>query len=92
MKTRRLHGVGGHGTVSDPAKAALRLKKRTEISARIRQVAGCRWPPEMLARAADLNARLLKPRVGGAEQRDAIEAQCRPFLRRPCPPRPRRPS
>ncbi|KAK7232761.1 hypothetical protein SO694_00037226 [Aureococcus anophagefferens] len=80
-------GVGGHGTVSDPAKAALRLRKRNEISQRIRQVAGCRWPPEMLTRAAELNARYLRPRAGAEDQRAAVEAQCKPFLRRPCPPR-----
>ncbi|KAH8051504.1 hypothetical protein JL722_10676 [Aureococcus anophagefferens] len=67
--------------------AALRLRKRNEISQRIRQVAGCRWPPEMLNRAAELNARYLRPRAGAEDQRAAVEAQCEPFLRRPCPPR-----
>ena len=82
-------GVGGHGTVSDPAKVAQRLKKREEISARIRQVAGCRWPPEMLRKAADLNAALLQPRPGLADDgaRSAIRDQCDAFLARPCPPR-----
>ena len=48
-------GVGGHGTVSSPEKTKLRLRKRAEIGARIRAVAGCRWPPEMLGRARLLN-------------------------------------
>lgn len=89
-------GVGGHGTVSDDAKTRLRLKKRAEISQRIRAVAGCRWPPEMLRHARALNARLLTPRKGD-DVRSAIDAgdvglreterACRPFLSRPCPPR-----
>ena len=58
-------GVGGHGTVSSPEKTKLRLRKRAEIGARIRAVAGCRWPPEMLERARLLNEELLERRPGG---------------------------
>ncbi|KAJ8609829.1 hypothetical protein CTAYLR_008135 [Chrysophaeum taylorii] len=77
-------GVGGHGTVSDPQKAALRLRKRQEISLRIRQVAGCRWPPAMLQRARDLNDRYLTLRPNGRAVLDDIDTRCRPFVARPC--------
>lgn len=85
-------GIGGHGTVSDPAKAALRLRKRTEISARIRNVVGCRWPPEMLGHAFDLNEKLLSKRDGADQQRSSIDSQCRAFLNRPCPPKGKTPN
>ena len=61
-------GVGGHGTVSSPEKTKLRLRKRAEIGARIRAVAGCRWPPEMLERARLLNEELLERRPGTIKQ------------------------
>mmetsp|Transcript_10382 Transcript_10382/g.31021 ORF Transcript_10382/g.31021 Transcript_10382/m.31021 type:complete len:350 (+) Transcript_10382:218-1267(+) len=82
-------GVGGHGTVSDPAKAALRLRKRQEISLRIRAVAGCRWPPEMLKRADDLNRMLLRDRPRGAKTREVVDAQCAKFMKHPCRAGPR---
>mmetsp|Transcript_8231 Transcript_8231/g.28967 ORF Transcript_8231/g.28967 Transcript_8231/m.28967 type:complete len:311 (+) Transcript_8231:195-1127(+) len=80
-------GVGGHGSVSDPAKVALRLRKREEISHRIRQVAGCRWPASMLEHAQALNSALLRPRSGHEGTRAAVAGQCAAFLRRPCPPK-----
>ena len=77
-------GVGGHGTVSSQAKAQLRLRKRAEIGAKIRRVAGCRWPPEMLNHAAALNEALLQRRpAGDAARREAAE-KCARFARRPC--------
>jgi len=75
-------GVGGHGTVSDPAKTALRLKKRQDISTEIRTIAGCRWPPAMLARAAALNKQHLRIRDDAVV--DEIDAKCLAFTSRPC--------
>mmetsp|Transcript_11167 Transcript_11167/g.34462 ORF Transcript_11167/g.34462 Transcript_11167/m.34462 type:complete len:177 (-) Transcript_11167:27-557(-) len=80
-------GVGGHGTVSDERKTQLRLRKRAEISTRIREVAGCRWPPEMLRRADDLNKAHLVDRAAGAEARHLIDAHCRKFAKHACPPK-----
>ena len=77
-------GVGGHGTVSSPEKTKLRLKKRAEIGARIRAVAGCRWPPEMLARARLLNEELLSRRPGADEARREAEQKCARFRKHPC--------
>ena len=77
-------GVGGHGTVSSPEKTKLRLRKRAEIGARIRGVAGCRWPPEMLARARSLNEELLERRPGADEARREAEQKCARFRKHPC--------
>ena len=77
-------GVGGHGTVSSPEKTKLRLRKRAEIGARIRGVAGCRWPPEMLARARSLNEELLSRRPGADEARREAEQKCARFRKHPC--------
>jgi len=77
-------GVGGHGTVSSPEKTKLRLRKRAEIGARIRAVAGCRWPPEMLARARSLNEELLSRRPGADEARREAEQKCARFRKHPC--------
>ncbi|CAH0373493.1 unnamed protein product [Pelagomonas calceolata] len=76
-------GVGGHGTVSSPEKTKLRLRKRAEIGARIRAVAGCRWPPEMLERARLLNEELLERRPGTDALREARE-KCARFRKHPC--------
>ena len=77
-------GVGGHGTVSSPEKTKLRLRKRAEIGARIRGVAGCRWPPEMLERARLLNEELLSRRPGADEARREAEQKCARFRKHPC--------
>lgn len=77
-------GVGGHGSVSNPKKEALRLKNRQAISLRIRQVAGCRWPPPMLRHAELLNNRYLAVRDGAESTLDEIDAKCAPFVSRPC--------
>ena len=77
-------GVGGHGTVSSPEKTKLRLRKRAEIGARIRAVAGCRWPPEMLERARLLNEELLSRRPGADEARREAEQKCARFRKHPC--------
>ena len=77
-------GIGGHGTVSSPEKTKLRLRKRAEIGARIRAVAGCRWPPEMLARARLLNEDLLSRRPGADEARREAEQKCARFRKHPC--------
>ena len=76
-------GVGGHGTVSSKEKTQLRLRKRAEIGARIRGVAGCRWPPEMLERARLLNEELLERRPGTDALREARE-KCARFRKHPC--------
>ena len=77
-------GVGGHGTVSSKEKTQLRLRKRAEIGARIRAVAGCRWPPEMLERARSLNEELLSRRPGADEARREAEQKCARFRKHPC--------
>ena len=77
-------GVGGHGTVSSPEKTKLRLRKRAEIGARIRAVAGCRWPPEMLERARLLNEELLDRRPGADQARREAEQKCARFRKHPC--------
>ena len=77
-------GVGGHGTVSSPEKTKLRLRKRAEIGARIRAVAGCRWPPEMLERARLLNEELLERRPGADQARREAEQKCARFRKHPC--------
>ena len=81
-------GVGGHGTVTSPEKAALRLRKRSEISNRIQQIAGCRWPPPFTERAAALNQKFLKKRVGDSFQstRANLAAKAAEFAKRPCKP------
>lgn len=77
-------GIGGHGTVSDPVKTQLRLDMRQNISRRIRQIAGCRWPPSMLRHVNDLNAKYLAPRPGSLPLRDDLHAKCKTFTSRPC--------
>ena len=77
-------GVGGHGTVSSPEKTQLRLRKRAEIGARIRGVAGCRWPPEMLERARLLNEELLERRPSAQESRHEAREKCARFRKHPC--------
>lgn len=78
-------GVGGHGTVSDIAKAEARLRKRQEISHRIRQVAGCRWPPSMLQHVRRLNELFLTKRGDGRDNTlNDIHTRCHPFLNKPC--------
>lgn len=76
-------GIGGHGSVSDAAKAAKRLQNRQRISLRIRQVAGCRWPPAMLRHVKTLNRRYLTVRTAGSRFLDDIDAKCKTF-RKPC--------
>lgn len=76
-------GIGGHGSVSDAVKTAKRLQNRQRISLRIRQVAGCRWPPAMLRHVKNLNMRYLSVRTSGSRLLDDIDAKCKTF-RKPC--------
>ena len=61
----------------------LRSLSEAEIGARIRGVAGCRWPPEMLERARLLNEELLQRRPGTDALREARE-KCARFRKHPC--------
>ena len=59
------------------------IKRHPEIGARIRAVAGCRWPPEMLSHARLLNEELLERRPGTDALREARE-KCARFRKHPC--------